>query len=700
MNKPVFPGKFEVQGEIAVGKTGTIYYGYDLELRQEVAIKIYHTHINGRLIRGKPFIEKAAPLLKLDHPNLIKIFKVEEDDGTPVVFMEFFDGPSLQQVIQEQGPLSVENTLVLSRGIAEVLVHTHFQGIIHGTLHPGHVLVGPQQHIKVMDLGLSWILMDILSDCDEDLLRPLHYLPPESARGELLSLGSDLYSLGFMMFEMLTCTTPYTNFPKTSIMGKLAFDKSDPSFHFPDSVPEGVRDFIRQLTRNDPQKRLKDATHALTIINQLLARLKPGTMPAAPLSGASRKPIQPDVSPKQKIDEPPSEPLTTDHTEEPVPPPVPSNTSQTAGIQRPSNQLNYFKKSRSSSKGYSGMIAGTLALVLAGGSLGYWFRDSLDPFRNPNPPTVSEEKPSVQPAAPDMSTAPTMVPVMTPSSSSPPPEKPVGGSSKSVNTALPQTAPRIENRTPKPFGEETPNQKITPPVDAPSTSPATPPASSTGTPVPKLKPLEMPPVPSPSMDQPSRKAIAEGEHSQTVPSSQPTPSRATPSPAAPTPAVPHGIGSPPTKSSVEDHPKQKVMGEEGSQSKSLTNPTIPASEASQAKVPQAGIIPPVKSPAAVPLTKESAPMDPATEKRMNPTPGIPPVTGPKALPPAPIGNPEAPIGILPPEQENAAPLKKTGFTETDILHDPATQELLNSVDALESVPVLTEDPIADTQQTP
>ncbi|MDH5700891.1 MAG: serine/threonine protein kinase, partial [Nitrospirota bacterium] len=255
MKTQLLAGKIEIQGEIAKGQTGTIYYGYDLELRQEMAIKVYHTHINGRLIRGKAFIEKAKPLLRLEHPNLIKIFKVDEQDGTPVVCMEFFDAPSLQHVIHNEGPLSVEKMLLLAREIAEVLVHIHFQGIIHGTLHPGHVLVGPQGQIKVMDIGLSWILMDILTNCDAELLRPLPYLLPEIAKGELLTLSSDLYCLGFMMFDMLTKRVPYSGLPKTSIMGKLAFDQADPVFDFPDHVPEAICELIRQMTRNDSSHR-------------------------------------------------------------------------------------------------------------------------------------------------------------------------------------------------------------------------------------------------------------------------------------------------------------------------------------------------------------------------------------------------------------------------------------------------------------
>ena len=100
MKTQLLAGKFEIQKEIARGKTGTIFYGYDNELRQEVAIKAYHSHINGRVIRAKPFIEKARPLLLLEHPNLINLFKVEADEDTPVVFMEFFDAPSLDQIMK------------------------------------------------------------------------------------------------------------------------------------------------------------------------------------------------------------------------------------------------------------------------------------------------------------------------------------------------------------------------------------------------------------------------------------------------------------------------------------------------------------------------------------------------------------------------------------------------------------------------
>ncbi|GJL60010.1 MAG: hypothetical protein NPIRA03_28670 [Nitrospirales bacterium] len=380
MNTQLLPGKIEIQGEIAKGQTGTIYYGYDLELRQEMAIKVYHTHISGQLIRGKAFIETAKSLLRLEHSNLIKIFKVEEQDGAPVVCMEFFDAPSLQHVIQNEGPLSVEKMLLLAREITEVLVHIHFQGIIHGTLHPGHVLVSPQGQIKVMDLGLSWILMDILKNCDAELLRPLPYLLPETAKNELLTLGSDLYCLGFMMYDMLTTRVPYSGLPKTSIMGKLAFDQADPVFDFPDHVPKAICELIRQMTRNQSSQRLQDATHVLTILNQQLAKFAPEVLrpPAAPEEPQPIPAIQ--TAELETPSLPPQAPVS-----------VPS-PNQPPAVARPKHSTDYQGIHRAKTRQKLGVTIGITLLLFIGGTMGYMYKEQLGiPFPTSNQPRVPEQ---------------------------------------------------------------------------------------------------------------------------------------------------------------------------------------------------------------------------------------------------------------------------------------------------------------------
>ena len=277
-------------------------------------------------------------------------------------------------MIHDKGPLPVHDMLMLAREIAEVLVHTHFQGIIHGTLHPGHVLVGPQGQIKVMDLGLSWILMDILSNCDEELLRPLPYFPPEIAKGELLNVSSDLYCLGFMMYEMLTGAVPYAGLPKTSIMGKLAFDQTDPVFNFPDTVPDAICDLIRHMTRNKTQQRLQDTTHVLTIINQQLAKL--------PLSEESSflPPMssQPQAPPPKEPAEPKKASASVTTAPTPSTPTEPT-LQRTPPVQRPQRSMNYGRVKCKKMFRNIGIAFGLILLVGIAGSLGYWYRDFLEP---------------------------------------------------------------------------------------------------------------------------------------------------------------------------------------------------------------------------------------------------------------------------------------------------------------------------------
>jgi len=282
--------------------------------------------------------------------------------------------------------MPVQDMLMLAREITEVLVHTHFQGIIHGTLHPGHVLVGPQGQIKVMDLGLSWILMDILSDCDVELLRPLPYLLPEIAKGELLNVSSDLYCLGFMMYEMLTGTVPYAGLPKTSIMGKLAFDQSDPVFDFPDAVPEVVCDLIRHMTHNKSQQRLQDSTHVLTIINQQLTKLPlseesvflppPASQPQAPSpkEGNEPKKVSTAASHLKALTEPKktsstaSAPLTTpEPTVKGTHPYERPQTSASHGIDKSTKKLSKI-----------GIALALILLAGVSGTLGFWYHDFLE----------------------------------------------------------------------------------------------------------------------------------------------------------------------------------------------------------------------------------------------------------------------------------------------------------------------------------
>jgi serine/threonine protein kinase len=485
MNKQVVAGTFEIQGELSKGKTGTIYHGYDLEQGRKVAVKIYDSRLNTRTLRTQAFIEKTQPLLKLNHPHLLKIYKVEADQqNMPMVFMEYFDGPSLEWIINEQGPLPLETMLILARSMTEVLVHTHFQGIIHGTLHPGHILVGPDHQIKVMDLGLAWILMEMLSQSDVDLLRPIPYLTPESARGELLTLSSDLYCLGLMMYEMVTQTTPYAGLPQTSVIGRLAYDQSDPVFDFPTSVPHTIQTLIRQMTRNKPADRLKDATHVLTIINQQLAKLNPAALkPTLPSRETEpSKPPQTEPPPVQHSEHP------ADHSERDIPKPLsptaaaapePAAIVKPAPKEHPGSLLHHQSKEETLPQRHwkkkAGILLG-LIVLMAALATGYWLIDA--PESAPPVPSLSKES-----TEDFLQEAPSPMKAVTPQLES-------GPSSDSISTPQQESVPF------KPSSKQAPTLPMSSPIPVTTESPPKSeqrlPASPTSPPRPQgiITPLE------------------------------------------------------------------------------------------------------------------------------------------------------------------------------------------------------------------
>ena len=667
ISKQLFAGKFEIQGEIAKGQTGTILYGYDLGLRQEVAIKVYHSHINGRLVRGKTFIEKSKPLLLIDHPNLIKIFNVEELEDNPVVFMEFFDAPSLQHIIQEQGRLSVQNMLMLAREIADVLVHTHFQGIIHGTLHPGHVLVGPQGQVKVTDLGLSWILMDILPNCEPELLRPLPYFPPEIAKGELLNVSSDLYCLGFMMYEMLTGTVPYAGLPKTSIMGKLAFDQTDPAFDFPDTVPEVVCDLIRDMSRNNAHERIQDATQVLTIINQQLAKLTQteelsSSQPEETTATSTAQTLPPTAIEAHNSPEAPKT----------VTPPAPDRPSpkKSLTVQRPKSLVDYGKAQKAEKSRKIGIAIVVILLFGIAGSLGYWYRDYLEtqlsafqvqlepaspaagsPQRTPNEnemtiiptqdavhgqeaqtggdaltqetsqdPSESSRLPTKeQPASIEPSTpVQTLPPKRIPTSSvvvTPPSEK----GTKNILPPQPATSKVPPPQSVMPVTKPPSSKPVPPPV--PQQLPAKTPAASDLVPPPSEKGTKNIPPPQPAT--PKIPPQQSASPTTKAPIAKPTPPPVQQQLPAKTPAASDLVPPPSEKSAKNIPPRQpttpKALPQQSVTPKTkapITKPTpppVPQHLPTSAPPASDVVVPPITKPLTDETTKEPASIEPPTE---------------------------------------------------------------------------------------
>ena len=284
MAPQVFSGKYVVQEEIAKGGMGVIYKALDRTLNRVVAIKLVHAHLSGDSSFVERFLREARAMARLQHDNIVTIYAVEEDQGTQLLVMEYFQSSNLRVLTRNQPRFPLREVVSITHQLASALAFAHAHGIIHRDIKPANVLVDTRRKTKLTDFGIAAALDEASITSTGQVIGTPEYMSPEQARGTALDGRSDLYSVGIMLYEMLTGKTPYADSSKTSILGKLAFDQQELSLQFPSDIPSVLQGVVRDLLRRQPDERIPDAD---TLANQLHEILY--TLPSSPTVPTSQE---------------------------------------------------------------------------------------------------------------------------------------------------------------------------------------------------------------------------------------------------------------------------------------------------------------------------------------------------------------------------------------------------------------------------
>ncbi|MFO0698066.1 MAG: serine/threonine-protein kinase [Nitrospira sp.] len=347
MAPQVFAGKYVVQEEIARGGMGVIYKALDRTIDRVVAIKLVHAHLSDDPSFAQRFLREARAMGRLQHKNIVTIYAVEEDRGTQFLVMEFCPGQNLRDLIRKQSALPVRDVVTLAQQLASALAYAHTQGVIHRDIKPANALVNQQGTAKLTDFGIAAALDEAALTSAGQIIGTPEYMSPEQARGGKLDGRSDLYSLGIVMYEMLTGRTPYAESSGTSILAKLAYDREELTLEFPAHLPSLVQGVVRDLLRRNPDERITDAGTLASQLHELLYTLPQGSVTSAPdesertqistppraQGGSDTRPIlgimDPVITPPPPQD-PPSHRFTP-----PVRPATPFNEDHTIALQTP-----------------------------------------------------------------------------------------------------------------------------------------------------------------------------------------------------------------------------------------------------------------------------------------------------------------------------------------------------------------------------
>ncbi|MGH8881279.1 MAG: protein kinase domain-containing protein, partial [Stackebrandtia sp.] len=231
----------------------------DSRLGRIVAVKQLRDSLAGDPAFVERFRREARAVAALSHPNIAGVFDYGEDEGKHFIVMEHVPGRDLSQVIREDGPLDSDRATSITAQVCDALGHAHAAGVIHRDVKPANIIVTDDGRVKVTDFGIARAVGDTTLTAAGSVLGTAHYVSPEQAGGERVSGASDIYSLGIVLYEMLTGSVPFTGDSPIAVAMRHLSDDVPPPSELQSEVPAHLDDAVARATAKEPTDRFPTA---------------------------------------------------------------------------------------------------------------------------------------------------------------------------------------------------------------------------------------------------------------------------------------------------------------------------------------------------------------------------------------------------------------------------------------------------------
>ena len=215
----VLGGRYRLIELLGQGGMATIYRARDNQLERDVAVKVLRPEYGRDPDFFARFRQEAQSAASLNHPNVVSVYDYGVDEIGPFIVMELVDGQDLATIVRTSGPLPPRQAARLAAEIARAIAAAHESGFVHRDIKPGNVLVTRDGRVKVTDFGIARAVAEAQLTLPGTTLGSVHYFSPEQARGETTTPASDIYSLGIVLFELLTGHRPWTGDSAAAIAG-------------------------------------------------------------------------------------------------------------------------------------------------------------------------------------------------------------------------------------------------------------------------------------------------------------------------------------------------------------------------------------------------------------------------------------------------------------------------------------------------
>lgn len=267
-------GPYKVLRKIGAGGMGNVYLAKHTETGKEVAVKV----LPASMAREDGFVSRFSREIEamraLDHPHIVKLFENgETDDGSYYFSMEYVDGETLTSVVTRRRRIPWREVIEVALEIASALKAAHDAGIVHRDLKPSNLMIGSDGHIKLTDFGVAHVFATTRLTRTGGVVGTAEYMSPEQARGKQATRHSDLYSLGAVMYVMLTGRPPFTGKSAADIMHQHQFSQFDKPSHYID-LPRLLENYVCQLLEKKPDDRFPDAYVAIRTLQNAKSRIE------------------------------------------------------------------------------------------------------------------------------------------------------------------------------------------------------------------------------------------------------------------------------------------------------------------------------------------------------------------------------------------------------------------------------------------
>ena len=283
----VFDHRYEVRQKIGVGGMADVYQGKDTLLGRPVAIKILHQNFGSDQDFVARFKREAQAAGKLNHPNVVSMYDVGYDQGYHYIIMEYVAGCTLKEYIQHHARVSVQEAVKITIAIAEGLEHAHAMGIVHCDVKPHNILITDAGRIKVTDFGIARAINSAATMMyTNSVMGSAHYISPEQASGKSINVSTDIYSLGVVLYELLTGEVPFRGETPVSVALQHVKDRVVAPRIKNSLIPPQLEQVVLVALEKEPGKRFGS-------ISEMIQALR---MSLGYRGGTSARPMQHDFA--------------------------------------------------------------------------------------------------------------------------------------------------------------------------------------------------------------------------------------------------------------------------------------------------------------------------------------------------------------------------------------------------------------------